>query len=328
MAVVPSRQLHPAATFFDSFQSSPKFNCLHFFRYASSIQSETQTLYSSRHWVLYASINGQRPSRNSSFLGLRKPIFQSSPTKNLCSHSWLKNWNVPYQQNRPKPPRAVVDYRDAENEHASNLGFIKSDSTSDSDDGGGRGSEGGSTMERIVEKLKRFGYVDDGIEKQDRTMERVVEKGSVEDIFYVEEGMLPNTRGGFSPESPLGIGNFGADGEVRFPWEKPKEKAEEAKNSVRSRSKTSLAELTLPESELRRLRNLTFQKKHKTRIGGGGVTQAVVDLIHERWKTSEIVRLKFEGASALNMRRMHEILEVCPFTLSFMFIQVVKFLFY
>ena len=56
---------------------------------------------------------------------------------------------------------------------------------------------------------------------------------------------------------------------------------------------------------------MTFQKKHKTRIGGAGVTQAVVDMIHERWKESEIVRLKIEGPPALNMKRMHEILEVC-----------------
>ncbi|KAF7806999.1 CRM-domain containing factor CFM3A, chloroplastic/mitochondrial [Senna tora] len=296
---LPTRQLHPAATFLDSFHSSPKPHCLRFFRYGSSIHSETQTFL----------VSGRSSSRNSSFVRLKKPIFQSVQSKSLCSDSWLKKWSGPYRLNRPKPPRAVVDYRDSESGHASNFGFVKSDSNSDSDEGGGGGGGGGSTMERIVEKLKRFGYVDDGIEKQDRTRERVIEKGSVEDIFYVEEGMLPNTRGGFSPESPLGIGSFGADEEVRFPWEKPKEKVEEEKNSVRSRSNKSLAELTLPESELQRLRNLTFQKKHKTRVGGGGVTQAVVDMIHERWKTSEIVRLKFEGASALNMKRMHEILE-------------------
>lgn len=310
MALVPSRQLHPAVTFFDSFQSSPKFYCLHFFRCNTAAQLENQTLYASRNWVVYASINGQRPSRNCRLVGLKTPIFQSSLSKNLCSHSWLKTWNEPYQQNRPKPPRAAADYRDSEKEHSSNLGLLgsESDSDRDSDDGSGGRGRGGSTMERIVEKLKRFGYVD-GIEKQDRTTEKVMEKGSVEDIFNVEEGMLPNTRGGFSPESPLGIGNFGADGEVLFPWEKRKERREDPGISQRSRSKTSLAEMTLPESELRRLRNLTFQKKHKTRIGGGGVTQAVVDMIHERWKTSEIVRLKFEGASALNMKRMHEILE-------------------
>ncbi|KAK7268785.1 hypothetical protein RIF29_21494 [Crotalaria pallida] len=166
-------------------------------------------------------------------------------------------------------------------------------------------------MNRIVEKLKKFGYVEDGIEEGDRKIERVIEKGSVEDIFYVEEGTLPNTRGGFSPDSPFGIGSFGSDDrEVRFPWEKPKDEEVKERSSYQKRkSKTSLAELTLPESELRRLRNLTFQKKHKTRIGSRGVTKDVVDMIHVRWKDSEIVRLKFEGEAALNMKRMHEILE-------------------
>ena len=47
---------------------------------------------------------------------------------------------------------------------------------------------------------------------------------------------------------------------------------------------------------------MTFQKKHKTRIGGASVTQAVVDMIHERWMESEIVRLKIEGPPQLNMK--------------------------
>ncbi|KAF3963336.1 hypothetical protein CMV_012269 [Castanea mollissima] len=169
-------------------------------------------------------------------------------------------------------------------------------------------SSGGSssTMEKIVEKLKKFGYIDDGNEGKEKGNERVIEKGSVEDIFYVEEGMLPNSRGGFSPESPLGVESMlGGDGVVRFPWKKPKEEEEEGGIMARRKSRTSLAELTLPESKLRRLRILTFQKKHKTRIGGAGDTQEVVDMIRERSKTSEIVRLKFEGAAALKMKRMH-----------------------
>lgn len=163
-------------------------------------------------------------------------------------------------------------------------------------------------MEKIVEKLKKFGYMDDVKETKENVQERIIEKGSIEDIFYIEEGILPNPQGGFSLDSPLGVENKGeGNGEVRFPWERPK--VEEG--SVRIKSRTSLAELTLPESELRRLRNLTMRTKNKTKIGGGGVTQAVVDMIREKWKTSEIVKLKCEGAAALNMRRIHEILEVC-----------------
>ncbi|XP_027937657.1 CRM-domain containing factor CFM3A, chloroplastic/mitochondrial [Vigna unguiculata] len=271
MAVVPTRP------FFDSFHSSPFF-CNSLFRHSLT------------------------PSPNSTFLRPKSLIiFRCNPAKRFSSeNNWLKRWSHPANQySRPKPPRAVLDYQGSGNGHASKSGFSSSD-----EEGGGNSRE--STMDRIVEKLKKIGYASDGIENK----ERVIEKGSVEDIFYVEEGMLPNARGGFSPESPLGFGRFGRDdGEARFPWEKPEAEELEERKDIRKRSKTSLAELTLPESELKRLLRLTFEKKHKTRIGGSGVTQAVVDKIHERWKTAEIVRLKFEGEAALNMRRMHEILE-------------------
>ncbi|XP_025687862.1 CRM-domain containing factor CFM3A, chloroplastic/mitochondrial [Arachis hypogaea] len=314
MALVPTCNLHP---FFDSFNTIPKLHTLCFLRYSSysfsSIHcSDKLTFCATRNWVLCHSINGTIPSKNSSVFGVKNIIFQC---KGLCSDSWLKRWNEPNKNTRPKQPCALLDYQGSGNGHSSKSSFVSSDDDYDYDydDRGGDGSSGGSTMDRIVEKLKKFGYVDDDkIEKQDRREERVIEKGSVEDIFYVEEGILPNTRGGFSPESPFGIGNIVSDREVRFPWEKPidKEKEEEERyNRRRRESKTSLAELTLPESELRRLRRLTFEKKHKTRVGGGGVTQGLVDKIHERWKESEIVRLKFEGEAALNMKRMHELLE-------------------
>ncbi|XP_030533990.1 CRM-domain containing factor CFM3A, chloroplastic/mitochondrial [Rhodamnia argentea] len=218
-----------------------------------------------------------------------KPVSLFNPSLSFSSsNSWLDKWKETNKQNSPKLPQAVMNYRNS------------------GDTGGG----GGSTMQRIVEKLKKFGYMDDGYERRERLPERVVEKGSVEDIFYVEEGLLPNARGGFSAESRIGEANvMGESSGARFPWEKRKGKGEDEEWSATSKSKTSVAELTLPEPELRRLRNLTFQMKSKMRIGGGGVTQAVVDTIQERWKTSEIVRLKIEGAAALNMKRTHEILE-------------------
>lgn len=236
-----------------------------------------------------------------------KPISLFNPSLSFSSsNSWLDKWNEPNKQNSPKLPRAVMNYRN----------------------GGDTGGGSGSTMQRIVEKLKKFGYVDDGYERRERPPERVVEKGSLEDIFYVEEGLLPNTRGGFSAESRIAEANvIGESSGARFPWDKPKGKGEEEDWSARSKSKTSVAELTLPEPELRRLRNLTFQTKSKMRIGGGGVKQAVVDTIHERWKTSEIVRLKIEGAAALNMKRTHEILEVCFFHTCLDFSSLVSFIF-
>jgi RNA-binding protein YhbY len=323
MALVPTRQFHPTTTFFDSFQTSfSKFHAtpIRFFRY-SSITSKKYNFYANQACVTSASIPEQDPLRKSNFLSTNQPISRYSSHKNACSstsnrktsssssstssNSWVDKWNETHQQNRPKPPQAVLNYRSM-----LNSGSAKND-----------GSTGSSTMEKIVKKLKKFGYIDGGDEGKEKRQEIAIEKGSVEDIFYVEEGILPNSRGGFSAESPLGVENAFGGGEVRFPWEKPKEEKAEDEGSVRRKSRTSMAELTLPDSELRRLRNLTFQKKHKTKIGGAGVTQAVVDMIHERWKTEEILRLKIEGAAALNMKRMHEILEVCFLLFSDKFLQ-------
>lgn len=196
---------------------------------------------------------------------------------------WLESWNRTQKRgNQPKPPKVVVNYRKEGR-------FTSGDRDGD-----------GVTMEKIVEKLRKYGYMEGGDKEVEQ--ERRIEKGSVEDIFYVEEGMLPDTRGGFSEESVLG----------GFPWEKisaEKKKELESEWSAEKESRYSLAEMTLPESELRRLRNLTFRTASKMRIRGAGVTQVVVDAIKEKWKSSEIVRLKIEGASALNMRKMHETLE-------------------
>ncbi|KAJ9154214.1 hypothetical protein P3X46_027573 [Hevea brasiliensis] len=246
MALVPGCQLH-----FDSFQSSfSKFNVtsLQFFRYNSSFPLKARTPYA-------YSLNDNILPRKSSFLATDKSASQQNPiAKSSTTCNWFSKWNKPNKQNHPQPPQAVFNYRYSDNS-----------------------CTGGTTMEKIVEKLKKHGYID----------ERMIEKGSVEDIFYVEEEILPNSRGGYSSESPLGVEDLSkSNGEVRFPWEKPikEENEDERKWTAGNKSSTALAELTLPESKLRRLRNL-------------------------KWKTSEIVRVKVEGAPALNMRRMHETLE-------------------
>lgn len=66
-------------------------------------------------------------------------------------------------------------------------------------------------MAKIVESLKKFGYIDESEEKKEAPP--LPEKGSVEDIFYSEDGILPNSRGG------LGLD---LKEEVKFPWEREK----------------------------------------------------------------------------------------------------------
>ncbi|AEE76712.1 CRM family member 3A [Arabidopsis thaliana] len=285
MAMKPSLHFCPTTVtkkFVYSFQSS---FCFRFLRYSSSIS------LGSCKGVTFSSRNDQIASRRFSF------------SRDCNNGVWLENWNRIQKRNQPKPPKVVVNYRKE--------GRFSGSEIVSGDDNRSRDGDG-STMEKIVEKLKKYGYMEE-VQNKEIEQERRIEKGSVEDIFYVEEGKLPNTRGGFTEESLLGGENvIGSNGDVGFPWEKmsAKEKKElEAEWTAKKENRYSLAEMTLPESELRRLRNLTFRTASKMRIRGGGVTQVAVDAIKEKWKSAEIVRLKIEGASALNMRKMHEILE-------------------
>ncbi|ERN01418.1 hypothetical protein AMTRI_Chr03g147650 [Amborella trichopoda] len=207
---------------------------------------------------------------------------------------WIHKWTGSQCRNLPKRPKAVLDYRD--NGVSSDE---QEDINSKDDELGFEEEAEKSTMDQIVDKLKRFGFMDE--RKTGLDMERRPERGSVEDVFYAEPGVLPNSRGGLSLDSPNGVLER-ENGEVRFPWQR--------EVSVRkTRSRTSLAELTLPASEIRRLTNLALRMKGRTKIKGAGVTQAIVDSIHKKWKSEEIVRIKCEGAPTLNMKRSHEILE-------------------
>nr|GEW94377.1 CRM-domain containing factor CFM3A, chloroplastic/mitochondrial-like [Tanacetum cinerariifolium] len=278
MALVPTR--------LDSFHNSVyKF---HFFRYHSYNPFK-------KHKVIanYEINNKNQNPQKSSKLVLKNTKNEASY---VAKNSWLDKWDDTHLINHPKKPEKAVIYQSY------------SDNDSGSGSGSGSNSTNGSTMDRIVKKLKKFGYVDDVKVKIDEG----IEKGSIEDIFYVEEGVLPNARGGFSPDSPLGVEDVfrGSDGKVRFPWEKPGVEDGEKRNSVKLKSKTCVAELTLPESELRRLRNLAFRLKNKMRITGAGVTREMVAGIKDKWKSAEVVKLKVEGSGALNMKRMHEILEM------------------
>ncbi|KAL8136504.1 hypothetical protein V2J09_002505 [Rumex salicifolius] len=70
-----------------------------------------------------------------------------------------------------------------------------------------------------------------------------------------------------------------------------------------------LAESIIPDYELKRLRNVALRMFERFKVGEAGITQSLVDQIHEKWKIDEVVKLKFEGSLAINMRRTHETLE-------------------
>ncbi|XP_027070628.2 CRM-domain containing factor CFM3, chloroplastic/mitochondrial [Coffea arabica] len=95
---------------------------------------------------------------------------------------------------------------------------------------------------------------------------------------------------------------------VRLPWESESDQQYHEGKRLR-KSNTEVAEKVIPEPELKRLRNLALRMVERIKVGAAGVTQALVDSIHEKWKLDEVVKLKFEGPTAMNMRWTHQILE-------------------
>lgn len=71
----------------------------------------------------------------------------------------------------------------------------------------------------------------------------------------------------------------------------------------------TLAELTIEDSELRRLRRQGMTLRERITIPKAGVTQAIAEKIHDAWRKSELVRLKFHEALAHDMRMAHELVE-------------------
>ncbi|TVU09316.1 hypothetical protein EJB05_42781 [Eragrostis curvula] len=98
-------------------------------------------------------------------------------------------------------------------------------------------------------------------------------------------------------------------GPVLLPWEREDDEEEFGADRQGKRSNTELAERTIPEHELRRLRDAALRMKERMKIGPGGVTQDVVDSIHKKWKVEEVVKMRFEGPPSLNMKRTHDLLE-------------------
>lgn len=76
------------------------------------------------------------------------------------------------------------------------------------------------------------------------------------------------------------------------------------------RSNTVLAERTIPEHELRRLRKIALRMMERFNVGVKGITQELVASVHEKWRESEVVKFKFGIPLSTHMKKAHQLLEV------------------
>ncbi|KAL5582467.1 hypothetical protein UlMin_014909 [Ulmus minor] len=173
-----------------------------------------------------------------------------------------------------------------------------------------------SAIQRIAEKLRSLGFDDDNRNSDPEPARRT----SAGEIFVPLPNQLPKPRVGHtidsswsSPENPVPEPGSGTAitrfhelrGEVKK--QKQEEKKELAGKKL-GRAPT-LAELTLAPGELRRLRTLGIELRKKLKVGKAGITEGIVNGIHERWRRHEVVKIVCEDLSKMNMKRTHDLLE-------------------
>ncbi|XP_062118130.1 CRM-domain containing factor CFM3, chloroplastic/mitochondrial [Humulus lupulus] len=246
--------------------------------------------YSSLKTTDHSANRNPRPNRTS---------YHSKPSSNPKSSSqWLNKWPP------PGPPPQSPDRRVSDSTARDRAGYVDKD-------------RGQNAIERIVLRLRNLGLGSDDEDDND--------DGG---IGLDGENAMPAPTGGeklgdllqrewIRPDFVLAENEGEEDGqdEMVFPWEREEERNEEGGvKGVRGLDKRrmrapTLAELTIEDEELRRLRRMGTSLRERISVPKAGLTQAVLEKIHDKWRKEELVRLKFHEVLATDMKTAHEIVE-------------------
>ncbi|TXG58982.1 hypothetical protein EZV62_016811 [Acer yangbiense] len=180
-----------------------------------------------------------------------------------------------------------------------------------------------SPIQRIADKLRSLGIVEE--KTRDKTLKsepetKTGDKTSAGEIFIPLPDKIPKYRVGHTidtswstPENPVPEPGSGSAivryNEIRN--EVKKQEALERKTKEKKEALVpTLAELKLSQEELRRLRTLGIELRKKLKVGKAGITEGIVNGIHERWRNVEVVKIVCEDLCRLNMKRTHDLLEM------------------
>ncbi|XP_011072348.1 CRM-domain containing factor CFM3, chloroplastic/mitochondrial [Sesamum indicum] len=220
-------------------------------------------------------------------------------TSSSGSSSWINKWPSPPPA-PPTPPKAGVKNTEAKTETI----------------------RGGTTaIDRIVLRLRNLGLGSDDEEEEEGEGGLAISSenadSNLHDSTNVEFGdeklgdLLK--RDWVRPDTIL-VENDDYDSDSLLPWERgvnEDEEMDEDRVAVKKRPMRAptLAELTLEDEELRRLRRMGMTLRERVNVPKAGITGAVLEKIHDKWRKSELVRLKFHEDLAHDMKTAHEIVE-------------------
>uniref|UniRef100_A0A9I9CXM8 CRM domain-containing protein n=1 Tax=Cucumis melo TaxID=3656 RepID=A0A9I9CXM8_CUCME len=172
-----------------------------------------------------------------------------------------------------------------------------------------------SAIQRIADKLRSLGFT----ESPPEPLPDPNSPSAPGAIFVPLPNQLPKYRVGHTidsswstPENPVPEPGTGTAikkfHELRGEVQKRK-KGDGIREKKREERAPSLAELNLTEEELARLRTIGIRLKKKLNVGKAGITEGIVNSIHEHWRRSEVVKIACEDLCRFNMKRTHDLLE-------------------
>ncbi|KAL9427450.1 hypothetical protein AB3S75_029607 [Citrus x aurantiifolia] len=211
-------------------------------------------------------------------------------------------------QNPEKPSIFVISCSNTQNPLTQSETRVQNDTT--------------SAIQRIADKLRSLGIVEQTTSKDD-TLNPEPETRATDnagEIFIPLPHRIPKYRVGHTiddswstPENPVPVPGTGAAivryNQLNKEVGRQKWLAKNSKMNEKEKEVPTLAELKLSEKELRRLRTLGIGLRKKLKIGKAGITEGIVNGIHERWRHAEVVKIVCEDLCRLNMKRTHDLLE-------------------
>ncbi|CAL5326939.1 unnamed protein product [Camellia sinensis] len=208
------------------------------------------------------------------------------PKPKSSSSSWLNKWPS------PNPPLQSNSKNSNQAEDAAQSRYFD-----------GKSGAGTSAIERIVLRLRNLGLGSDDEEEEEEEnwAMRLTGDEKLGDLLR---------RDWVRPDKILVEGED--EDESVLPWERVVEERRVVDEQVKKKrvlKAPTLAELTMEDEELRRLRRLGMTIRERISVPKAGVTGAVLEKIHEQWRKSELVRLKFHECLAHDMKTAHEIVE-------------------
>ncbi|XP_015691488.2 CRM-domain containing factor CFM2, chloroplastic [Oryza brachyantha] len=155
-----------------------------------------------------------------------------------------------------------------------------------------------SALRRISDKLRSLGYLETDSPEVPGPGPGAAGPSPGE-IFVPTPAQLPRHRVGSTLDPSWATG----DGEAGAASRRGRRRGGAAP------APPSAAELALPRDEMRRLQGVGIRLRKRIKVGKAGVTEGIVNGIHERWRNAELVKIRCDDVSAMNMKRTHEILE-------------------